>query len=358
MVWRVGTGLGPPWNDSAPLRVATTKSIAASGHRIRGDSRAARHELCAAAFVMKGRAVPRRAFLRAAAVAAAPLLLRRLPPDAVAATAAEPLRVLVVVGPDSDASAASVRNGAVFGGDEARHAASMLGRDVVVSVERIDTAWDPAAIERIVIRHGATVLVGGMDAESYGTLGRIATAAGVLFLNVAHARAPTEACHLLTFGIAPSAAMLRDARAQAPDRAGDADVLAWHGSLVRFGASQLNERFTERHGRGMDGAAWASWLAIKIAWESAVRAPRADGPALAEHLLRPVARFDGHKGRPLTFRAGDRQLRQPVYLAVRGVGDEPLLIEVPRAVPGDTRDSRELFDTLGGRPEDTCAFAL
>jgi hypothetical protein len=80
-------------------------------------------------------------------------------------------------------------------------------------------------------------------------------------------------------------------------------VVDWHPSLTRFGAEQLNSRFESRFGAPMDSLAWASWMAVKIAAELALRA------ISLERL-----RFDGHKGERLWFRPEDHGLRQPLYV--------------------------------------------
>ena len=84
------------------------------------------------------------------------------------------------------------------------------------------------------------------------------------------------------------------------------EVVDWHSSLTRFGAEQLNSRFEARFGAPMDSLAWASWLAVKIAAEMALRSTP------LERL-----RFDGHKGEPLWFRE-DHGLQQPLYVVAGG----------------------------------------
>jgi len=84
------------------------------------------------------------------------------------------------------------------------------------------------------------------------------------------------------------------------------EVVDWHPSLTRFGAEQLNSRFESRFGAPMDSLAWASWMAVKIAAELALRAMP------LERL-----RFDGHKGEPLWF-GEDHCLQQPLYVVVEG----------------------------------------
>lgn len=82
-------------------------------------------------------------------------------------------------------------------------------------------------------------------------------------------------------------------------------VVDWHPSLTRFGAEQLNSRFEARFGAPMDSLAWASWMAVKIAAELALRG-----------LPLERLRFDGHKGEPLWFRPEDHVLHQPLYVVV------------------------------------------
>ncbi|HKV12295.1 MAG TPA: ABC transporter substrate-binding protein [Thermoanaerobaculia bacterium] len=85
-------------------------------------------------------------------------------------------------------------------------------------------------------------------------------------------------------------------------------VVDWHPDLVRFGAEQLNQRYSEKFGEPMKEAAWRSWMAVKIAAEAALRSP--DGLLGALTTLR----FDGHKGTPLWFHPEDHHLVQPMYL--------------------------------------------
>jgi hypothetical protein len=85
------------------------------------------------------------------------------------------------------------------------------------------------------------------------------------------------------------------------------EVVDWHSSLTRFGAEQLNSRFESRFGAPMDSLAWASWMAVMIAAEMALRSTP------LERL-----RFDGHKGERLWFRPEDHVLRQPLYVVAGG----------------------------------------
>lgn len=91
-----------------------------------------------------------------------------------------------------------------------------------------------------------------------------------------------------------------------PGRAGE----TWHPSLFRYGAAQLNERFTKRFSRGMTSGAWNGWMAVKALVESALRARSDENRCAALAALR----LDGHKGVPLSFDPQTRELRQPLYV--------------------------------------------
>jgi hypothetical protein len=85
----------------------------------------------------------------------------------------------------------------------------------------------------------------------------------------------------------------------------DASTCDWHEGLHAYGAGALNARFQRRAGFPMDERAWRGWMAVKVAFDVALRA------AAGEHEV-TVLTFDGHKGRPLRF-GEDGHLRQPTY---------------------------------------------
>ncbi|HEX3865576.1 MAG TPA: hypothetical protein VHV78_02450 [Gemmatimonadaceae bacterium] len=225
------------------------------------------------------------------------------------------------------------RDGATLGVEEARHAAEMFGG----SVDLMAFA-DPRQAP-----HDATALLGDDDAGRCKLLAAAASSHGQLFFNVVCASdALGDArCSPTAFHVWPSDAMCRDARASVKASAA-ADVVAWDGSLVRFGADSLNLRYSRRFGRPMTPAAWCSWLAIKILWETSLRAKRSDPAVLSRTLISDSTQFDGHKGRPLSFRSWDRQLRQPLY-----VRSASTLVEAPRPT-GEDESSRDVLDLLGG----------
>lgn len=112
----------------------------------------------------------------------------------------------------------------------------------------------------------------------------------------------------------PSAGDCEFSVAIAPDDRSEPGIVRWHHSLNRFGASELNERFTSRYRRGMSDSAWAGWIAVKALVESALRNRDSAEPCAALGRLR----FDGHKGRALRFDPRTRVLSQPLYRVKNG----------------------------------------
>jgi hypothetical protein len=106
----------------------------------------------------------------------------------------------------------------------------------------------------------------------------------------------------------------------------EANAVAWHRTLERFGAGQLNDRYRRRFGSEMDEQAWAGWMSIKILLDAALKTGTSDQCKLERFLVSQEGRFDGHKGVPLYFDPSTRELVQPRY-AVRPSG-EPDVVDI------------------------------
>lgn len=277
--------------------------------------------------------------IRASALLA--LLLAAALPRVGYAVAQQPggdtLRIGLVL-PDSAARTAKMgatARGVRMGVEEAARSASLFGRAVVL-VEGADAA-------RLVDEGRVQALLGGFATEECEALAAVAERRGAPFLSLGCSadvlRGP--GCRQAAFHVAPSAAMLADAAAQAGVADGRGE--AWDARLERFGADQLNQRFRARFGEEMDSQGWVGWFAVKVLWESTLRAHTTERAALLRYLQGDATQFDGHKGRPLSFRRWDHQLRQPLYVAAPGAAP----VEVPRAAPGSDEPSRDLLDRLG-----------
>ena len=224
------------------------------------------------------------------------------------------------------------RLGYELGLDEARRAASLFGG--VIEDVSLDSAQSPS--------RGLSAIIGGGDTSASNAWIRRAAQDRTLYMNVGCTSDALRGadCSRAAFHVAPSDAMLRDAAALS-HAAGD--PMAWSSTLARFGADTLNQRFTSKFRRPMTSSAWASWFAVKILWESALRARSGDAEQIASYLTRATTQFDGHKGSPLSFRAWDHQLRQPLYVVARAPAKG--IVEVP-TLSADT-PVRDALDQIG-----------
>jgi ABC transporter substrate binding protein (PQQ-dependent alcohol dehydrogenase system) len=136
---------------------------------------------------------------------------------------------------------------------------------------------------------------------------------------------------------------------------GDAGLLAeaWGPRFERFGAPQLARRFARAANRPMTGPDWAAYIATKAVIQAAMEqaAGQVTAPSSAQilkALTRPDFTLDGFKGVRLSFRAWDRQLRQPM-LMTDGVG-----VMGTAPVEG-VMHPKNVLDTLGvDAPESAC----
>jgi ABC transporter substrate binding protein (PQQ-dependent alcohol dehydrogenase system) len=118
--------------------------------------------------------------------------------------------------------------------------------------------------------------------------------------------------------------------------------------MEQWGAAQLQSRFTAMTGREMKPEDYAAWAALRALGEAVTRTKASTAPDLRSYLLGPDFELAGFKGRPLTFRDWNGQLRQPIPLAHRGA----LVASAP--LEGFLHHSNEL-DSLGlDAPESAC----
>jgi ABC-type branched-subunit amino acid transport system substrate-binding protein len=293
--------------------------------------------------------VGRRSFLRGLALAAGGALLAPLSARSAPRRAA--LLHIGLVAPPAGSRPAVVESavrGVTLGVEEAARTGELFGRAVELR---------SGAAEALVGAGGVAALVGGWDEASCRELGALAESAGILFLNVGCVSdAVRGECRRAVFHVEATAAMRRDALAGGGAGAEAASAVLWHPSLERFGAAQLNDRFRARFAAEMDGPAWAGWMAVKALWDASLRARTTDPAGLRAHLESGTTRFDGHKGWPLSFRARDRQLRQPLYLVASAEGGTRVVGEVPARPAEGGPASHELLDGLGGGASaSTCA---
>lgn len=123
---------------------------------------------------------------------------------------------------------------------------------------------------------------------------------------------------------------------------------AWHKTHEQWGAVQIQNRFKKLAGRIMQEQDYAAYLAIRSIGEATVRTKSNKMQAVKDYLMGGEFALQGYKGKPLSFRAWNGQLRQPVLLAAA----RSLVAVAP--IDGFLHPQTEL-DTLGvDQPESAC----
>ena len=90
---------------------------------------------------------------------------------------------------------------------------------------------------------------------------------------------------------------------------------AWSASVEQHGAAQLQSRFYKEYGRQMRPIDYAAWAAVRTVGEAVTRTNSADLDAVKSYILSDEFALGGFKGRPLTYRKWNGQMRQPIVLS-------------------------------------------
>jgi ABC transporter substrate binding protein (PQQ-dependent alcohol dehydrogenase system) len=123
---------------------------------------------------------------------------------------------------------------------------------------------------------------------------------------------------------------------------------SWHPAIELWGGTQFQNRFKRLANRTMRPLDYNAWIAVRSIGEAATRKQSVDRKALIDYMLSPEFELAAFKGRKLTYRAWNGQLRQPLVLAT---GKMHVTVS-PQ--PGFLHQFTEL-DTLGiDRPETKC----
>jgi ABC transporter substrate binding protein (PQQ-dependent alcohol dehydrogenase system) len=123
----------------------------------------------------------------------------------------------------------------------------------------------------------------------------------------------------------------------------------WAPVVEQWGAVQLQSRFEDQSARDMRPRDYAAWAAVRAIGEAVTRTNQGDADTLRAFMLSDDFELAGFRGRPLTWRDWNGQLRQTVPL----VTERALVANAP--LPGFLHQHNEL-DTLGiDRPESACA---
>lgn len=124
--------------------------------------------------------------------------------------------------------------------------------------------------------------------------------------------------------------------------------VTWHRVVEAWGAAQLQSRFEALAGRHMNSDDYAAWAAIRSVGTAVTQLKAADPKELRDFLFTDQFQLAAFKGRSLSFRDWNGQLRQPIPL----VHPNSLVAQAP--FEGFLHPNTEM-DTLGfDRPESTC----
>lgn len=118
------------------------------------------------------------------------------------------------------------------------------------------------------------------------------------------------------------------------------EALAWHGVIEQWGAAQLQHRFTQLANRPMNEVDFAGYLAIRSVAQSVHQLHSEASDKIIEYINSEAFELSAYKGRKLSFRPWNRQLRMPLAL----VHPHALVSQSPQ--PGMLHPITEL-DTLG-----------
>ena len=126
--------------------------------------------------------------------------------------------------------------------------------------------------------------------------------------------------------------------------------MSWHAALEQWGGTQFQNRFQRLAKRPMRPLDYDVWMAVRSVGEAATRTRSADAKTMIDYVKSDRFDLAAFKGRKLTYRSWNGQLRQPIL-----VGTPKLPVTVSPQ-PGFLHQFSTL-DTLGvDRPETRCKF--
>ncbi|WP_338153201.1 hypothetical protein [Pseudophaeobacter leonis] len=125
--------------------------------------------------------------------------------------------------------------------------------------------------------------------------------------------------------------------------------VSFHPAHEAWGATQFQRRFEALSGRYVQEPDYQVWLALRVIGEAVIRSNSADPATLRAYILSDEFELAAFKGRGVSFRSWNGQMRQPILLT-----DSKLTVSVS---PQDGYlHQRSTLDTLGlDQPETSCS---
>ena len=126
--------------------------------------------------------------------------------------------------------------------------------------------------------------------------------------------------------------------------------VGWHKTVETYGAAQLQKRFEALSGRWMNDRDFAAWIAVRSIASAVSKLRQADPLAIRQLQLSDQLPLDGFKGRKLSYRPWNGQLRQPIPIV------QPRALVSTSPQEGFLHPFNEM-DSLGyDKPEISCRF--
>lgn len=124
--------------------------------------------------------------------------------------------------------------------------------------------------------------------------------------------------------------------------------VAWSPVVEQWGGAQLQRRFREAAGRAMRSRDYAAWAAARSIGEAVTRGSAGDAASVRRYILSDGFALAGQKGRAMSYRRWNGQLRQPIPLV------HPRAVVATAPLEGFLHQRSDL-DTLGlDAPESAC----
>ncbi len=88
--------------------------------------------------------------------------------------------------------------------------------------------------------------------------------------------------------------------------------VGWHKTVETYGAAQLQKRFEALTGRWMNDRDFAAWMAVRSIASAVSKLRQTEPMAIRQLEISDQLPLDGFKGRKLSYRPWNGQLRQPI----------------------------------------------
>ena len=124
----------------------------------------------------------------------------------------------------------------------------------------------------------------------------------------------------------------------------------WHKTVETYGAAQLQKRFEALAGRWMNDRDFAAWMAVRSVASAVSKLRQVDPMSIRQLEISEQLPLDGFKGRKLSYRPWNGELRQPIPIV------QPRALVSTSPQDGFLHPFNEM-DSLGyDKPEVTCRF--